>query len=117
MEFEISLENLSFFGYHGVMEEEKRLGNEFKVWISIWLPIFDNWGEDSIDSTISYAELYEIVNKEMEIPRNLLETVAFRIGKEIRRRFPNISKGKVKIEKVRPPIPGMLGSASVSLLF
>ena len=53
----------------------------------------------------------------MLIPRNLLERVAAGIARKIKERFPIVKGGKIRIEKDRPPIPGMLGSASVTLNF
>lgn len=117
MEFEISLNNLSFYSYHGLYEEEKKYGNEFRVNLSVFYIASGDSGNDNIDSTVSYVDLFQIVNEEMEKPRNLLETVALSIVATIKSRFTEINKGKISIEKVHPPIPGMLGSASVSLIF
>ena len=117
MEFRISLNNLIFYGYHGVLEEERKLGNEFIVNLSVWVPIDSKAEMDSIDSTVSYAELYEIVKQEMDNPVNLLETICLKISRGIKSRFPQLIKGEIRIEKLRPPISGMIGSASVSLEF
>lgn len=117
MEFEICLNDLRFFAYHGVEEFEREYGNKFNVSLSILIPYEDKIQEDDLSNTVSYAELYSVVEKEMLIPRNLLETVAANIVKTIKEKFPIVRRGKIRIEKMRPPIPGMLGSASVSLNF
>lgn len=117
MEFEISLTNLRFYSYHGVMEEERKLGNEFNVSISICIPVDDRVEEDNLDGTVSYAELYDIISKEMQQPHKLLEKVALNIVKRLQRDYPQIKKGEIKIKKMHPPIPGIMESASVTLLF
>lgn len=117
MELEISLNDLRFYAYHGVMEEERKNGNEFIVSLSIYIPFDEGLREDNIESTISYSDLYEIVSEEMKIPHNLLEKVALSIKERVTHKFPEILKGNIKIEKVRPPIPGMLGTASITLNF
>ena len=117
MEFEISLKDLRFFARHGVMPFEREMGNEFKVDLLIKLPCDDRFEDDSLDNTVSYADLFEIVADEMNTPRKLLETVALNIAKKIRNYYPQVMKGKITIEKMRPPIVGMIGKAAVSLEF
>ncbi|MCH5236049.1 MAG: dihydroneopterin aldolase [Muribaculaceae bacterium] len=117
MEYKISLNNLLFYAYHGVMEEERKNGNEFRVSLSVFIPYNNEIALDDIDATVSYADLYEIVKEEMAKPKNLLETVAQRIVLDIKSNFPQIKRGEVTIEKMHPPIPGILGTASVSLIF
>lgn len=117
MEFEISLKNVRFYAFHGVLDEERETGNEFVVNFSVLIPFSDQIGEDNIADTVSYAELYEIIAQEMAEPRNLLETVAFSIVKKVKSRFPEILRGHISIEKSRPPIPSMLGQAVVTLHF
>lgn len=117
MHYEINLNEVSFFGYHGVLEAERDLGNEFKVNLSVTLPFQTGIIEDDLSATVSYADLFEIVSEEMKKPRKLLEKLAYEIGRRIKEEYPLIEKGFVRIEKVRPPIKGMLGSASVEFFF
>lgn len=117
MEFEISLNNLRFYSYHGVFNEERVTGNEFEVNLTIKLPYKEEMNEDRLDYTVSYADLFSIVKKEMDRPRKLLETVAIEIVKGIQRKFPELKGGSIEIEKKRPPIPEMIGTASVKLIF
>ena len=117
MEFEISLNKLSFYAYHGVLETEKKIGNEFQVSITVRIPGREEIAKDNLKDTVSYADLYEIIKEEMSIPRNLLEKVAFEISQRIRKKFKEVMGGRIYIEKVHPPIQNMLGSASVTLNF
>ena len=117
MEFEISLQDLHFYSYHGVLDEERTTGNEFKVNLSVWIPAKEDIKEDNLQATVSYVDLFEIVKSEMSKSRKLLETVCFSISQRIKDKFPEVLRGYVKIEKKRPPIKEMLGYASVSLNF
>ena len=117
----VSLENLSFFAHHGVMSMENIVGNEFNVTLHVYLDparlekdITGDQSEEFLEHTVSYADLYEIVETVMKTPCQLLETVAIRASKAISHKFPEISGGKIKICKVTPPIPGITGSASVT---
>ena len=118
MEFEIALNRLRFYAYHGVFDEERKTGNEFTVTLRVWVPCDkDRMREDDLSHTVSYAELYEIVSEEMNNPRNLLETVALSIADRIRGEYPSLRGGEIEIEKMHPPIPGIMGTASVTLRF
>lgn len=117
MEFEISLNHLIFYSYHGVLEEERITGNEFKVDLTVIISVEEKHKNDSVEDTISYANLYEIIKEEMNRPRKLLETLLLSIVERIKKEYPEIIKGKLRIEKVHPPIQGMLGTASVAINF
>lgn len=115
--FRIDLENVKFYAYHGVFDFERREGNDFIVNLNVEYEVdtdIASW-EDQIWSTISYAELYELVKAEMETPRKLLETVALRISEAIKARFPMVTSFRCKITKLNPPIPDFDGQASVTL--
>ena len=117
MDLEISLNHLRFYAYHGVLPEETKNGNEFEVNLSVSMPYDEKMAADDPENILSYVSLYEIVESRMNIPVKLLETVVSGIVNDIRERFPEVTKGRVSIEKKHPPIPGMLGSASVALNF
>lgn len=117
MKFEITLNNLLFYAYHGVAPEERQNGNEFTVNLSVFIPCTERHECDNLAKTVSYADLFEIIKAEMECPRQLLETVAYKIGAEIKKKFEIVESGIIRIEKKRPPIPEMIGSAAVALHF
>lgn len=110
---EIKLNNLRFYAFHGVLDFERRAGNEFVVNLSVNVKYDRRVEDDNLEGSVSYVDLYEIINEEMHIPRNLLEKVATRIGTRIIEKFPVIVSGWVSIEKTHPPIESMIGSASV----
>lgn len=115
--FEISLDNLRFYAFIGVAPEERQTGNEFRVDLKITIPYNRGIENDELEATVSYADLYQVVEAEMKVRHKLLEKTAAEIVKQLRRLYPQILCGSLKIEKTRPPIPGMLGSAAVCLLF
>lgn len=134
--FRISIDDCRMFAHHGVMPQERRVGNEFSVSLQVTYPLINpvinpvidpvshpagdaSLAEypDELAGTISYAELYAIVKEEMEKPRNLLETVAAAIAARISAQYPQIESGSVSITKLTPPIAGFTGSATVTLEF
>lgn len=113
----ISLKNLRFHARHGVLPEERILGNAFKV--NLYVKIRDNEDmlNDRLEGTVSYADLFDIVKEEMEKPSELLESVCMRIGQRITRQYDKVYEGKVEITKAVPPVDGMIGEASVEYSF
>lgn len=112
----VALRECRFFARHGVMEHERRAGNEFEVSLEVCYTPGDPLS-DSLDGTISYADLYDIVATEMLTPAMLLETVAARITESATLRWPQITSMSVTIVKITPPIAGITGRAEVTYEF
>ncbi|MDE5874019.1 MAG: dihydroneopterin aldolase [Muribaculaceae bacterium] len=117
MDFEISLAGLDFHAYHGVFNQERRVGNRFVVDVSVRFPYNENILDDNLADSISYADIFQIVAEEMSRPRNLLETVAATMVSKIKETWPFISSGHVTICKSTPPIANCTGAAKVTLFF
>lgn len=102
----IELCSLTFHAYHGVLSEERLLGNTFTVDLTIEADISQAVATDGLSGTINYAEAYEVVKNEMNIPSQLLEHVCGRIGKALLNSFPTLKRVKVRVAKHNPPIEG-----------
>lgn len=111
-EFKIRLENLKFYSYIGVMPQEREVGNNFIVDVSLVIDA-SGFEYENLETTISYAEIYEIVADEMKIKRQLLESTATTIAERIEKTWNNAQHIKVKITKLTPPISGIDGHSSV----
>lgn len=113
MKTSIKLHDMQFFAYHGVLEQETKVGNNYMVNICMTADLLRACETDNVVDTISYALVYDLVKKEMELPSKLLEHVAMRIYKSIRIAFPQISTLEVRLAKNNPPIQGEVKSAEV----
>lgn len=109
----IQLNELEFFAYHGVSEQEKKVGNTFIIDFECKLDLSKASESDRLEDTISYADLFLLIKKEMEIPSNLLEHVAGRIIKSIRERYPQIQRIKISVAKINPPVGGQVTNAKI----
>jgi 7,8-dihydroneopterin aldolase/epimerase/oxygenase len=111
----IQLSGLHFHAYHGLYPEEKKTGNEFEVALSVdYLS-----GEDiikTLDATVNYARLFEIIKTEMQKPRELLETLAMEIAAIIYQTYPQVTKIDLSIKKLHPPIVQFTGHVGVRYL-
>lgn len=107
----IQLNNLHFFSFHGVHEEEKVLGNNFVLQASI---SFDESEKvTALDHTINYVSVYQIIKKRMETPTALLETLAQDLAELIYAFDSRIKSISISIEKKNAPIANIEGSVSV----
>ena len=86
----IELNDLEFYAYHGVYEEEREKGNSFIVNLSVRGDFPMAVSDDDLSATIDYEKLFSLVQHEMEIPSNLLEHVVGRIRTSIKDEFPEI---------------------------
>lgn len=107
-------------GHHGVTDQERRVGNEFEINLSVEVPnAYKAMASDNLSDTINYAELVEIVKHEMSVPSRLIENVAGRIRDAIMQRWglmsadkPYVAGGNITIAKLAPPIAAQLSSVS-----
>ena len=71
----IEIERLQLNGRHGVLPQERVVGNRFELWITLRYDMSQAAQSDSIDCAVNYAEAVEIAKK-YETP----ETVKFMNG-------------------------------------
>lgn len=115
MKITIRLADMLFYAYHGVLEQETRVGNHYVVNICMDADLTMACESDNVDDTINYAEVFELVKAEMGISSQLLEHVAMRIYKSLRMAFPQILKLEVRLAKNNPPIRGEVMCAEVMI--
>ena len=60
----IFLDNVRFFAYHGVGEQEREVGNEFVINLKLKVDIARAAETDDVTHTVSYADVYENVTCE-----------------------------------------------------
>ncbi len=113
----ITLRRMRFFARHGVGEQERAVGNRFEVTLSVRCPMDKALTDDNLSGTVNYAELYDTVEKEMAIPSQLLENVAWRIAQAVKREYPQIEGGTVTVTKVTPPFKCDLDGVDVTIDF
>ena len=113
----IILEGMRFYGFHGVNPEERVLGQEYLVDLSVEMDLAVAGASDRLEDTISYAHIYRAVKDVMEgEPRNLLEAAAQAIACRVLDEFP-VDSVAVKVKKPHPPIRGsVIENATVEIM-
>lgn len=105
---------MAFHAFHGVLEEERIIGGTFLVDISYTIET-NAIETDCLEDTLSYADLYALVKKEMTQPSRLIEHVAGRTLRAIKNKYPQIQHVTVKIAKLNPPLNGEVAKATVTI--
>lgn len=106
--FRICLSGLRFNSRIGVYEQERKVGNEYVVDVTV---SYDAalFKEEDLSTSVSYADIYEEIKMEMHRERRLLESVALSISQRISGRWSFVDEIIVRIVKTAPPINGIVG--------
>ena len=111
----ISLRNVRFHAFHGVMPQERKVGADFLVNLRVGYPLEQAMQSDEVSDTLNYAALYEVVKAEMMQPSNLLEHVAGRIADAVVKRFPQVTSIDLDLTKQNPPMGADCDGAGVEI--
>lgn len=111
----IALKGLRVRGFHGVLAEERRDGQEFVVDVELAVDTRDAASSDALADTADYGSLAlrlaEVVGGE---PVNLLETLAARLA-DVCLRHPRVISARVTVHKPHAPIPLLFEGVSVTV--
>ena len=111
----VSLKGLRFHANHGVLPQERVVGGDYMVSVAVDYDFSKALATDDVKDTLNYAELYQIINKEMQTPSCLLEHVAGRIGESILEAYPQALSVEIEITKQNPPMGAYCDGATVLL--
>ena len=112
---EITLTGLRVFGRHGVYEDERRVGQDFVIDLSLRLDTRPAAASDDVADTVHYGELAQqvaqIVGGE---PVDLLETLADRIARHVLA-DDRVDVVRVTVHKPDAPIPLTFADVAVTI--
>ncbi len=106
------IQNMRFYGYHGLFSEENKLGQHYEVDVEIF-GSFEGWAAhganpdvSQIEGGINYPEIYSLIESIVtEEVFGLAESLADRIAGAIQEGF-GVAKLIVRVRKPIPPVPG-----------
>ena len=110
----IYLNDLLFNGFHGVYPAEKKIGNTFKVDVRIHFTPASN-SIHKLEETIDYVQVYALIQKIMEVPTPLLETIVATIADQILAAHSIADAVYVKITKQQLAVPYFQGTTAVDI--
>lgn len=113
----IILNDMQFYGYHGLFPEENRLGQRFYVSVELFLDLTNPGKTDNMNDSIDYGLVYQYVQQIVEgEAKKLVEAVAEEIAERLLSAFSLLTACKITVTKPDPPIPGHYRSVAVEIL-
>lgn len=117
MHVNISVEQIKVWAHHGVYQEERVTGRYFLVDVSVIAELNEKeLLKDELSATYNYEMIAEIVQEEMQDTCALLEKKAIHMAQKIKMSDARIIQVKLKLSKLNPPLPGVVGSTAVEIL-
>ncbi len=111
----IKLKNIRTFSYHGCLIEEGKIGSDYSVDLEISTNLKQSSESDNLKDTVDYVHLNKIVVEEMAIRSNLLEHVAKRIIDRALAELETVSRIKIAVSKINPPIGGDVEAVTIEM--
>lgn len=102
----IILEGMEFYGYHGVLPEERSLGQRFIVDVELYLDLRPAGVSDDPGLTVNYARVFELVEEVAAGgPHLLIESLAESVAGAVLENF-QVREVVVRVKKPQAPVPG-----------
>lgn len=104
IETTITLHRILMHAYHGVLPQERVVGNDYEVTIHLGGDFSKAVKTDDVADAVNYADVFNVVKEQMAVPSNLLEHVAGRIARALMERFELLESVEVAVKKLNPPM-------------
>jgi len=109
----IQLKDVKLLAHHGLYPDESKTGNIYHIDLSV------NYDEgnmkfDSIEDTIDYVALYEIIKLRMQSTTALLEKLCDEIIQQIKMQYPFVTEVVISVKKIQAPIENFEGKVGVT---
>ena len=110
----ITLNNMHFYGHHGVDAAERDLGGRFSFDVELVRDLTQAGETDDLHATIDYKAVYELVAQVQRQKFYLLEALALNIARGILAAF-DVDEVTVRARKQSVPLGGLIDCAEVEV--
>ncbi len=111
----VQLLGIDAFGFHGVLDHERREGQPFVVDVTAWLDLSGAAASDDLADTLDYGGLAgEVVAAVERDPVDLIETLAARIA-DLVLVDARVSVVEVTVHKPQAPVAVSVADVSVTV--
>lgn len=112
----IEISRLRMQAFHGVLPQERVVGNDYIVDCTLTVDFSAAMHSDALEDTINYATVVALIREEMARPSMLLEHVAGRIVTRIQQLSDKVEGIDLRIAKQRPPIEAQIEACAVRVV-
>ena len=111
----IYIDDIRLHACHGVLPQEQLTGNDYIINVRVGYDISRAMYTDDVADTLNYAEVYNIIKEEMNVPSKLIEHVAGRITGHPMASYADITSITLRITKLNPPMGADCNGAGVEI--
>lgn len=112
----IAVKKLSIFAYHGVNDEEQKLGQRFYVDLDLAVSPVAATLTDKLADTISYEDvIHEVENVFKGQKFRTIERAARAVSDAVMKRFPTIISLSVTVHKPSAPVAAIFDDVAVTV--
>lgn len=109
----IEIRDLRLQAYHGVLTQERVVGNKYSIDVTLTVDISRAMESDDLNDTVNYAAVVWLIQEEMAKSSQLLEHVAGRIVNHLHQCWDQIQAVDLRIAKLSPPIEADVAQCAV----
>ena len=111
----IRLNEMTFYGFHGVSAAEKETGRVFQVDCELEVDLAEPGHSDRLNDTIDYTAVHRIIKETVEgTAFSLVEALASTVADKLLDSFPAY-RVTLRVRKMNPPIPGHVKNIEVEI--
>ncbi|MCK8828479.1 dihydroneopterin aldolase [Natroniella acetigena] len=112
----VILNNLAFYGYHGVLNAENEIGQKFFIDLELYSDLRKAGQSDQLDDAINYAEVYEVIKEIFHAQDyDLIEALAEDIASKILEEFSKIEEVMIRVKKPEAPVNAIFDYVGVEI--
>lgn len=113
----ITLTGVSGYGFHGVLEGEKSVGQHFSVDAVLSVDLRAAGASDDLGDTVHYGEVAELIHTQITgEPVELIETLADRTARLVLDRHPLVQRVELTVNKPQAPITVPFANVAVTVV-
>lgn len=110
------IKDLEIYAFHGVNQEEQKLGQRFLISVELFLDLKEAGQTDELSKTVNYAKLcLELEEVFLQEKHELIERAAEKLCDYILHSYEMVQKVKIMIKKPWAPIGKALDYAAVEI--
>lgn len=112
----IFVRGLLLHAFHGVGEDERRVGQNFLLDLTLELDLAAASRSDRLADTVSYADVVAVAGAAFRAqPFRLIEAAAAVVADAILARFPKVERIEVCVHKPSAPIAAIFADCGVTI--
>jgi len=113
---QVFVRGLALHAYHGVMQHEAKVGQTFKLDLTLDLDLAEASLSDKLAHTVGYDQVVAVASQAFCARRyRLVEAAAGAVAEAVLGRFPQVQAVRVTIHKPHAPIAATFDDVGVSI--